>query len=135
MVKEFPKKDGKQRKLKIPASKNVRIFRKNDLITANLFKASNNLSKFDLDSEKQLFSSDKKLQDLFVKVIEKTTKDSDWIQNRLMYLSRVHENLQTRSEFSQLQKEINSSQAKEYLSEKSDMNLIVTQHMRLRNSI
>ena len=52
-----------------------------------------------------------------------------------MYLSRVHENLQTRSEFSQLQKEINSSQAKEYLSEKSDMNLIVTQHMRLRNSI
>ena len=113
--------------------RNIRIFCKNDLVATPLSKYEANSKKFNLDHEKELFSSDRKLQELFVKVLEHDTKDSDWIQNRPMYLSRVHENMQTRPEFTQLQKDIDSNLAKDYLSQKNDMNTVVTDHMKLRS--
>ena len=127
----IPKNKGKTPKKIIP--KNIRIFCKNDLVTTTLNKHEINSKKFDLDSEKKLFSSDKKLQELFVKILEHSTDDSDWIQNRPMYLSRVHENMQTRQEFTRLQTDIDSNLAKDYLSQKNDMNTIVTEHMKLRS--
>lgn len=127
--------DDKEKTSKKIIPRNIRFFCKNDLVTTTLSKHEANSKKFDLDHEKELFSSDKKLQELFVKVLEHSTEDSDWIQNRPMYLSRVHENMQTRPEFTQLQADIDSNLAKEYLSQKNDMNTIVTEHMKLRSKI
>ena len=125
----------KKKITKINTPRNIRIFCKNDLVTTTLNKHEINSKKFNLDTEKELFSSDKKLQELFVRILEHNTENSDWIQNRPMYLSRVHENIQTHPEFSELRKEIDSNVAKDYLVQKNDMNTVVTEHMKLRKTI
>ena len=126
----FKKKKSEKETMK----KNVRLFCKNDLVATTIEKSFLTSGKFDLDEEKELFSNDKQLQDLFVKVVEGEADKLDWKKNRPRYLARVHENLRARDELEIFQKDIDSNSAKEYLSEKPDMNSVVTDHMSFRVS-
>ena len=109
--------------------KSVRLFCKNDLVTPVIEPRDN---KFDAVQEKQVFSNDKKLEELFEKMATHNLKDEDWKNNRPKYLSRVHENVRTRSEFKNLHDNIESNSVKEYLSEKHDMNTVVRKHLEPR---
>jgi len=70
------------------------------------------------------------LYDLFKRLVENTAYDNDWVQNRPIYLSRVHENLRTNEEFETFQKHIDSNSANDYLSIKKDMNTVVSNHLK-----
>lgn len=114
------------------SNKSVRLFCKDDLI--NLSNMSDDIhSKFDIKSEKKVFQNDPKLQDLLVKLVDKSTNNDDWKYNRPSYLSRVHENVRTRNEFDNLKKNINSSTSVEYLEEKDDMSKVIKDHLKNRS--
>lgn len=110
-------------------NKSVRLFCKNDLVTPKIQQRDN---KFDVETEKQVFSNDPKLERLFEKMATSNLKEEDWKNNRPKYLSRVHENIRTRSEFKNLHDNIDSNSTKEYLKEKHDMNTVVRKHLEPR---
>ena len=110
-------------------NKSARVFCKNDLITPKTEFIDN---KFDVEQEKQVFSNDPKLEKLFEKMATNKLKEEDWKNNRPRYLSRVHENVQTRSEFKNLHDNIESNSTKDYLGEKHDMNSVVRKHLEPR---
>lgn len=89
-------------------------------------------NKFDLDKEIQVFNGDPKLQDLLKNIADDSLTIKDWKEGRPKYLSRVHENVQTRIEFNNLQKNISSNSTKDYLEEKNDMNTVVSNHLQKR---
>lgn len=128
----IPKLDKDGQIIKKTTPKSVKFFCKNDLVTTKLNETLIKSGKFDLDKEKEKLSFDKKLQRLFMRIVEKNTNTTDWLQNRPTYLSRIHENIQTQEEFSQFQKDIGGNLAKDYLKEKSVMNKVVTEHMEYR---
>jgi len=107
----------------------VRLFCKNDLVTPYVEKSA---TKFDLDGEKTVFANDKKLQELLERVAKNRTTSDDWKNNRPRYLSRAHENVRTRLEFQSLHENIKSNSVSDYLSEKNDMNAVVTNHLKGR---
>jgi len=109
--------------------KSVRLFCKNDLVTPVIEPRDN---KFDAEQEKQVFSNDPKLEELFEKMATHSLKDEDWKNNRPKYLSRVHENIRTRPEFKNLHDNIESNSTKDYLKEKHDMNTVVRKHLEPR---
>lgn len=110
-------------------TKSVRLFCKDDLV--NLPNTNDNISsKFDIQKEKHIFDNDPKLQELLSKLVENNTVDSDWKYSRPFYLSRVHENVRTREEFSELKKNIESETSKDYLQEKPDMNTVINEHLK-----
>ena len=131
---KIPRRDAAGKVIEQPTPRSVKIFCKNNLVTTDLNKRLIESDKFDLDIEKENFSSDRKLQDLFVRVVGENTNPTDWLQNKPWYLSRIHENIQTRAEFSQFQKDINGNLARDYLVQKPDMNKVVTRHMQFRHS-
>ena len=110
-------------------NKSVRLFCKNDLVTPKIEPRDN---KFDVQTEKQVFSNDPKLEELFEKMATHNLTEDDWKNNRPKYLSRVHENVQTRSEFQNLHDNIESNSTKDYLGEKHDMNSVVRKHLEPR---
>ena len=110
--------------------KSVRLFCKDDLITP---KIQPNDNKFDVQTEKQVFENDPKLEELFEKIATDKLKEEDWKNNRPKYLSRVHENIRTRSEFQTLHDNISSNSTNEYLKEKQDMNTVVKKHLEPRS--
>ncbi len=110
-------------------NKSVRLFCKNDLVTPKIEPRGN---KFDAEQEKQIFSNDPKLEKLFEKMATHNLTEDDWKNNRPKYLSRVHENVQTRSEFQNLHDNIESNSTKDYLGEKHDMNSVVRKHLEPR---
>ncbi len=74
--------------------------------------------KFQLESELQVFSHDKKLQELLNKIVKGKTSDTDWLNNGPNYLSRFHEIVRTRDEFEIFRKYVCSNTANEYLKDK-----------------
>jgi hypothetical protein len=109
--------------------KSVRLFCKNDLAIpeanpSNAFKA-----KFELDSEKHLFSDDPQVADLLDRLVNNNTEEKDWYQRRAYSLSRVHESLRTSHEFDTLRKRIEGNEAKNYLEEKADMHTVISNHL------
>ena len=110
-------------------NKSVRLFCKNDLVTPKIEPRDN---KFDAEQEKRVFSKDPKLEELFEKMATHKLKEEDWKNNRPKYLSRVHENVQTRSEFKNLHDNIESNSTRDYLGEKHDMNSVVRKHLEPR---
>ncbi len=72
-------------------------------------------NKFDVQTEKQVFKNDPKLEQLFERIATNKLKEADWENNRQKYLSRIHENIQTRSEFKTLHSNISSNSTNEYL--------------------
>ena len=111
------------------ANNTVRLFCKNDLITPKIEPRDN---KFDVKQEKKIFSKDRKLEELFEKMATHQLSVEDWKYNRPRYLSRIHENVQTRSEFKNLHDSIKSNSTKDYLGEKHDMNSVVKKHLESR---
>ena len=113
--------------------KSVKFFCRNDLV--NIQTGSDEIKiKFELEKEKKIFQNDPKLQELLTNLVENNTTDDDWKKNRPSYLSRVHENVQTRNEFDNLQKNIESCTSIEYLEEKKDMNKVIKDHLKERFS-
>ena len=112
-----------------PLNRNVRLFCKNDLITAVVDSENN---KFDFNEEKEVFHGDTELQALLKRISRNETTDRDWKDNRAKYLSRVHENVRTRSEFKNMKKNIEQNDTAEYLLEKPDMNTVVKDHIKKR---
>ena len=107
----------------------VRLFCKNELVTPIVDPPNN---KFDVQQEKRIFSNDPALAALFEKMSNNLLKKSDWKDNRPKYLSRVHENVRTRSEFQNLHDSIDSNSVKDYLKDKGDMNEVVRKHLKPR---
>jgi hypothetical protein len=120
----------KSDKEKIGNKRSVRIFCRNDLAISLTGASFLNNNKFDIGTEIHAFNEDKRLYDLFKRLVENTTYDNDWVQNRPTYLSRVHENLRTKEEFETFQKHIDSNSANDYLSIKKDMNTVVSNHLK-----
>ncbi len=110
-------------------NKKIRLFCKNDLVTPIVEPQSN---KFDAQQEKQVFFRDPKLEELFEKMSTNTLTESDWKNNRPKYLSRVHENVRTRSEFKNLHDNIDSNSVRDYLKDKHDMDTVVKKHLEPR---
>lgn len=114
-------------------TKSVTLFCRKDLVALSSDPRKSQLGrKFDLDEEKQVFSNDKKLQELLERIVENSTTPNDWKNNRPSYLSRVHENVRTRGEFDMFQKNIDADTTSEYLSEKKDMNTVITNQLKDR---
>ncbi|WP_316505571.1 hypothetical protein [Nitrosopumilus sp.] len=111
------------------SKKTPRLFCRNDLVTSQIDLSED---KFDLDKEIQVFDGDSKLQDLLRNIADDALTKKDWKEGRPKYLSRVHENVQTRTEFKDLQKNIDSNSAKDYLEDKTDMNTVVSSHLQKR---
>ncbi len=112
--------------------RSVRLFCRKDLVTPVIQPSHLTNRKLDLESEKQVFSNDKKLQELLERIVENKTDEKDWSNNRPVYLSRVHENVRTRDEFSVFQKNIDNNTTNDYLNEKKDMNNVVKNHLKNR---
>ena len=110
--------------------KSVRLFCKDDLVTPKIQPSGN---KFDVQTEKQVFRNDPQLEQLFEKIATNKLKEEDWKNNRPKYLSRIHENIRTRSEFKTLHDSISSNSANEYLKEKHDMNTVLKKHLEPRS--
>ena len=110
-------------------NRSVRLFCKNDLVTPIIQGGD---SKFDIQQEKQVFSKDRKLEQLFEKMATLNLEEKDWKNNRPKYLSRIHENIRTRLEFQNLHDNIVSNSASEYLKDKHDMDTVVRKHLQPR---
>lgn len=110
--------------------KSVRLFCRGDLVTPKIQPSGN---KLDVQTEKQVFKNDPKLEQLFEKIATNNLKETDWKNNRPKYLSRIHENIQTRSEFKTLHDNISSNSTNDYLKEKHDMNTVVKKHLESRS--
>ena len=107
---------------------NVRLFCKTNLAVPVVSKLED---RFDVDAEKKLFPKDRKLQELLERMASNKLRKDDWKGYRPQYLSRVHENVQTRLEFDDFRKNIKSNSAKDYLEGKPDMNVIIREHLKL----
>lgn len=112
--------------------RSVSLFCKKDLVALPFDPRYQLDQKFELKEEKQVFEGDKGLQDLLERIVTNSVTKKDWNGNRPSYLSRVHENVRTRSEFSTFKKSIDADTAQEYLQEKKDMNKVVTSHLKDR---
>lgn len=108
-------------------NRTVRLFSSNNLTAP---KVGDNTT-FDVDAEKTIFDNDPKLQDLFNRVATDTADDNDWKGGRPKSLSRVHENVKSHPEFRNLSKSIEGNSARDYLKEKSDMNVVLTRELKL----
>jgi hypothetical protein len=56
---------------------------------------------------------------LLTRIVIGRTSETDWLYNRLNYLSRVHESFRTREEFEQFKRSIHSNDASGYLKDKN----------------
>jgi hypothetical protein len=113
-------------------TQSVRLFCRNDLVTAPIETNLVANGKFDSAVESRVFPNDPKLQELLLATAENRLTEQDWTNNRPGYLTRAHENVQTRKEFADLQRHINNDTAKEYLNEKNDMSSVVRLHLQRR---
>lgn len=112
----------------------IKLFCRKDLAVPEIESFDSVKTKFDIDSEIKVFSSDKKLQELLTRMATHTTTEEDWKQNRPIYVSRLHENVRSREEFAIMQKNIESKSTSDYLSEKNDMKRIIKDHLKKKKT-
>ncbi|MEP0823949.1 MAG: hypothetical protein HRF40_00535 [Nitrososphaera sp.] len=113
--------------------KTVRIFCRDGLVAPET-NTESFAENFNLNEEKKVFSTDPKLQELFERMATNTLDEHDWKYRRPSNLSRVHENIRTREEFKKLQKSIEDRSARDYLSEKTEMDAVITKELKSRKS-
>lgn len=112
----------------------IKLFCRKDLAVPEIESPRTIKTKFEIDSEIEVFSSDKKLQELLTRMSRHETTEEDWKQNRPIYLSRLHENVRSREEFAIMQKKIESNSTSDYLLEKHDMSRIIKEHLKHKTS-
>jgi hypothetical protein len=106
-----------------------RLFSQADL-TVPIIELNNNYGNLDIEKEKGIFESDKKLQELLVRTFKGDNNDSDLLRHRPAYISRIHENIRTRQEFGEFQKSIDSNTTRDYLYEKKSMKEVITTELK-----
>ena len=103
---------------------NFRLFSRQELSVPII--EQDNKSGLDIDKEKALFENDRKLQDLLVRSFHGDIVDKDLTGYRYAYISRIHENIRTRQEFTEFQKNIESNTTRDYLDEKKSMKKVIS---------
>lgn len=103
-----------------PKHNSVRLFSKENLATPYA-----DLSKFDIEQEKDIFKHDPKLQSLLTRIATEKLTKTDWTNSRPRYLSRIHEHIRSHQEFQIMQKNIDSNSTRDYLNDKPDMAQVI----------
>ena len=109
------------------ANKTIRLFSRDNLTTPKIDDGT----QVNPDVEKSVFGNDRKLQELFVRVVTGTADDEDWKGNKPKYISRMHENARSHPEFRSMARRIEGNDARDYLREKPDMDTVLTRELQL----
>jgi len=100
-----------------------RLFDKNNLNLPLLEELDKDPEEYwsDLSSE----ITDKKIKDLYDRIIKKTPTEEDFKNHRISYLSRIQENIVSTIEFTEMRKYIKNNNLKEYRESKNKMNYLL----------